>query len=110
MRFWIQSHLLAAPLLVPGVLYLWSMATGRESQSLNPNPTLVLVGAAALVLAQGALHLRVSDQSSNRYFEQYARSILRPMPKDAMILSRGDNVVNTVRYLQVPKNAKPNPD
>ena len=103
MRFWIQSHLLAAPLLVPGVLYLWSMATGRESQSLNPNPTLVLVGAAALVLAQGALHLRVSDQSSNRYFEQYARSILRPMPKDAIILSNGDNTVNTVRYLQVPK-------
>jgi len=76
------------------------MATGREAVDIDFKSSHVLAVAGAIVALQGGVHYRVSDQSGNFYFEQYARSMLAGAAEGAMVLTKGDNVVNTIRYLQ----------
>ena len=100
MRFWMQAHLLASSLLVPGGMSLYALVARCHPQAMAPESRHVLAGAAAVVSLQAALHYRVSDQSGNMYFEQYGRSMLAGAAQDAIVLSKGDNVVNTMRYMQ----------
>jgi hypothetical protein len=105
MRFWMQAHLLSSALMVPGAKMLLQLGSRLDlDPSRTPPSWQVLAGAAAVVSLQGGLHYKVSDQSGNYYFEQYGRSMLAGAGADAIVLSKGDNVVNTMRYLQRCEN------
>ena len=81
MRFWMQAHMLAATLLVPGCMGLVAVLTGCDAAAAPLQSAHVLAGAVAVVAVQGGMHLRVSDQSNNFYFEQYGRSMLAAAAK-----------------------------
>jgi len=104
MRFWMQAHTLSAALMVPGAMALLKLVTGREPTDVTVASPLVLAAAVALVAVQGGLHYTTSDQSNNSYFERYGRSMLAGASLNAIVLSKGDNVVNTMRYLQRCEN------
>ncbi len=56
--------------------------------------------AIGLVGLQAGLHYRDRDQSGAREFLDYGTSLLRAMPRDALLLARGDLIVNTLQYAQ----------
>ncbi|EKX49847.1 hypothetical protein GUITHDRAFT_135552 [Guillardia theta CCMP2712] len=102
-RFWIQAHLVGSMLIMPGLAALHELLLGRKLHLPRwvSGPCVLLV-----LLLQAGLHFSKNDQSSNRYMELYARSILEPLPLRAIILSKGDNIANTVRYLQVCEHVR----
>lgn len=57
--------------------------------------------------SQAALHYSGSDQSSNDFFAKYAEAALDTLPKNAVVLSKGDNLVNLMRFKQVCEGVRP---
>jgi hypothetical protein len=73
-----------------------------------------LVGArfeipAALVIALAAFGFRFSamDRSKSMLVREYGASILRAAPPHALLFTKGDLITNTVRYLQLAENERP---
>ncbi|MEW5853781.1 MAG: DUF2723 domain-containing protein [Myxococcota bacterium] len=62
--------------------------------------------AVALVVIQGALNLGDVLRHRGRVVEEYGRSILRAAPPDAIVLTRGDLITNSVRYLQAAEGLR----
>jgi hypothetical protein len=94
-RFWLQADLLVFAWLGLGFARL--AIPGRAAAGL---------AAAAVALAVG-LQFRAHDQRGNRVVEALGRSILDSLPKDALLLVKGDIVSNSVRYLQRCEGARP---
>jgi hypothetical protein len=89
-RFWQQPHFCFFLLAGLGGTYLFDKRTAR--------PVLATFFIAALGFGVGKqAHIRLE-----RYdlFNKYGREILSTLPKDAVLLTCGDVVGNSVRYLQ----------
>lgn len=93
-RFWHQPHLLVFALAGFGFAQL-EPAIDR----VRPHASLVL--ALLVVALQFGLHLRSHDHSANQHFANYARAILEPLPPRAILLTHGDLITNTVRYVDL---------
>jgi len=50
---------------------------------------------------QVGVHYSAMDQSSNQYVKQYGAMHLEMMPKNAILIVKGDVITNSIRYLQV---------
>jgi len=59
-------------------------------------PTFALI----LVGLQIGLNYKVSDHSKNRVFERLGKATLDSVPREGLLLLRGDVYVNAVRYIQ----------
>lgn len=68
---------------------------------------LVTSAAAAFVLLQLGLHYDDQDQHENTVVVDYGRSILESMPSDALLVSLGDLDTNSMRYLQLCEQVRP---
>ena len=64
----------------------------------------VAVMAATLL---GASHARAADHRGDHIVQDFAASILRAAPPNALILTRGDLITNATRYLHVVENVRP---
>lgn len=53
------------------------------------------------IYGQWTSWLPVSDQSDQRYFQQYAQAVLSPMPADSIFMINYDQQWTSVRYMQV---------
>eukprot|EP00002_Diphylleia_rotans_P022625 TRINITY_DN4431_c0_g1_i2.p1 TRINITY_DN4431_c0_g1~~TRINITY_DN4431_c0_g1_i2.p1 ORF type:complete len:794 (+),score=158.28 TRINITY_DN4431_c0_g1_i2:43-2424(+) len=53
-----------------------------------------------LVAFQIYLNYTKLDMSQNFHFKQYGLAVMNALPKDALVLCRGDLAINTMRYLQ----------
>jgi len=64
---------------------------------------------AGLVIALAAALLRFSsmDRSKSVLVREYGSEILRAAPRDALVFSKGDLITNTMRYLQLAENVRP---
>jgi hypothetical protein len=93
-RFWQQANLTVCLLAGVGLAWLTRHA-GRRA------PLLTLVLSVAAVGTQAALHYEDQDHRDNRLVASFARSILEPLPRDALVVSKGDLYGNSLRYLQV---------
>jgi hypothetical protein len=93
-RFWHQPHLVAFVWLGFGI----AAALPRLRRLHRLAGAVVAVG---LVLLQLGLHFGRHDQSGNDHVGIYGRAILEALPADAVLLTRGDVITNTVRYAQV---------
>ena len=94
-RFWQQSLLFASALVAQGI----AMAVQHVSFQ------AVLCGALALL--PPALGFRSLDRSEGRTVEAYGADILRVAPPGALLIARGDLIVNAIRYLQVAERTRP---
>lgn len=95
-RFWQQADV--ATFLLLGV------GAARAARRM-PRPLAVAAGAA-LVATQLALGWTQQDPHDDT-IACYGRTLLDPLPPDAVLLTRGDLVTNVVRYLQVGEGVRP---
>ncbi|KAL9180250.1 hypothetical protein ACHAXT_008220 [Thalassiosira profunda] len=95
-RFWMHTNLLAFILLGMGAQKA-IVAASKKSKRV----ALTLVGIVLLLPAVTyRKNFSVSDQSTNRYFRNYALSILEPLPKNSLLLINFDQQWTSIRYFQ----------
>ena len=97
-RFWQQPEILVCAFCGLGLA-----ALERASRLRAVIPGL----AVGLVVVQGALHFHHMDRHENRLVHNYADEILRVVPRDTLLVTKGDLITNGVRYLQVAEHRRP---
>src|SRR5262249_3938135 len=96
-RFWLQANLI---LFVWAGIGLWALTfvvPSRFARAVRVGLPLVALGGVVLPLA---LHYRVQDRSQTSEVRDFARAVLETMPRDALLISSGDYLTNSMRYLQ----------
>jgi len=96
-RFWQQPDIFVFILCGAGVAEL-----GRRWHRAVP----AALGGAALLLLP-ALRFRDMDRRESTLVRQYGAEILRAAPPGALMLTRGELITNTVRYLQLSEGRRP---
>lgn len=86
-RFW------QAPNLLVCVWIGWGLAALRLPAPALTGVAIVLAGGQAL------LHARASDHANDVIVRDYGAAILQGVPPGALVLTRGDLITNTTRYL-----------
>ena len=105
-RFWMQSDIVIAVLAGLGLHSAVKFIT--KSQSSNDSTVakyLSLFTAAAITVVQ-LRNFPVCDQGSNYLVRDFAQSLLNTMPKNALVLTKGDLPTNTMRYLHLCESAR----
>ncbi len=98
-RFWQQPEIYACAFAARGLSNLgkgaprWRFAIPAVS--------------SAVMLIQPLDHLAEMDRHDSDVVERYGAEILRPLPPGTLLLTRGDLITNTVRYLQVAEGLRP---
>jgi hypothetical protein len=103
-RFWQQSDLYLA--LFAGV----GFAAGAERigraipriSGLAP-----ALAASSLALVQLGAHYRAQDHHRDTLVQQYGSEILRVAPQGALLVTKGDLITNSVRYLALAEHMRP---
>jgi hypothetical protein len=98
-RFWQQSLLFACALAGQGIV----LAVAR--MSLGRSFAASICGLAALL--PPALRFQSMDRRGDEAVEAYGADILKVAPQGALLIARGDLIVNTIRYLQLAENVRP---
>lgn len=88
-RFWTLPHLLICLLLGLGFAPLTRL-----------HPQLRMGASIALLLLPIGWHWRTRDQHQVTAFSDYGAAWLSPLPRNAILLARGDLIVNTLTYRQ----------
>lgn len=98
-RFWQLGNLF---------IFLWA-GLGFELFFLRVKlPQKIQMGLSiGVVLLSIALLYPAQDQHRNYLFHDFGKFILKSLPPDALLLSRGDIYTNTTRYLQESENYRP---
>jgi hypothetical protein len=95
-RFWQQPELHACVLAGYGLAALARAA---------PRPFAAIAGALVTVVPP-LLRFTAMDHHEDRTVRSYGAEILRAAPPGAIVLTRGDLITNTVRYLQVAERLR----
>lgn len=92
-RFWQQADV---------ILFLFvGLGLAAVGGYLPANCRAVIgIAAVALPLARLQLSFHAQNQSSNETVARYGRALLEPLPRNALLLTKGDVVTNVTRYLQ----------
>lgn len=94
-RFW------QAPLVLVCLWIGWGLAAVR----LPAAPGAIL--AIALAGGQVVLHANAGNRRHDRIVRDYGAAMLESAPPHALILTRGDLIANTTRYLHVVEGLRP---
>lgn len=89
-RFWTLPHLLICLLLGVGFAPLTRL-----------HPPVRMAASLALLLLPIGWHWSTRDQHQVSAFSDYGAAWLTPLPQNAVLLARGDLIVNTLTYRQV---------
>ena len=75
-------------------------ASGRLLGPSARTERAALVVSLAVVFARVASNRAAADESENFAFSRFGRETLRPLPRDAKLLVKGDVITNSARYVQ----------
>lgn len=89
-RFWTAPHLVACAWLALG----WAVWTAKR-------PRLSAVGALVLSVLPIVVNFGHANRRGAMEFSDYGAAWLTPLPPNAVLLARGDLIVNTLTYRQV---------
>ncbi len=99
-RFWMQADVVVCILAGVGfALLARRILAGRSA----------VVWTIAAILVAARLGASVGERAGrgDAVVEHYGRAILEPLPQDALLLTSGDLITNTVRYLQSCEGLRP---
>ncbi|XP_033622824.1 transmembrane protein 260 isoform X2 [Fukomys damarensis] len=104
-RFWMQSNAVVAVLAGLGLATLAS----QMSRVLNSGrlQRLEWLSATLFVVYQMYSNYSLCDQRTNNVINMFAKNLLDSMPRDAIILLRGDLPGNGLRYLHYCEGLRP---
>lgn len=101
-RFWPLANLMVCVWAGLGFNALASFVPHGRSR------TFELAAVALLVVCGAAMvNFAVEDQHDNTVFSDYGRELFRPLPQDSLVWTRGDLVINILRYLQQCEGQRP---
>jgi hypothetical protein len=89
-RFWTAPHLVACAWLAVG----WAAWTAKR-------PRLAAIGALALTTIPVVMNFGHANRREAMEFSDYGAAWLTPLPPNAILLARGDLIVNTLTYRQI---------
>ena len=89
-RFWTAPHLVVCAWLGVG----WAAWTAKRKR-------LAMIGALVLSAVPVALNFSHANRRGVMEFSDYGAAWLDPLPPNAVLLARGDLIVNTIHYRQV---------
>uniref|UniRef100_A0A1A7XTJ3 Chromosome 14 open reading frame 101 n=2 Tax=Iconisemion striatum TaxID=60296 RepID=A0A1A7XTJ3_9TELE len=97
-RFWLQSDAVVCVLAGLGLSCVHTQMETRFGRGAVWK-TISWVFTVALLARMVHTNHRSCDQSSNSVVEKFGRELLASVPKDSLILTRGDLPGNSLRYL-----------
>jgi len=105
-RFWQQPDLYVCALAGVGFVTVLTLAPPLGGEGKR---TRWLATAAATLIGalQLGAHYRALDHHDQRLVEDYGREMLRAAPEGALLVTKGDLITNTIRYLQIADHARP---
>ena len=95
-RFWLQPNMVVFLFSGCGYSFVLDKALAKRPKL----SMLALPLSLAFVFLQIQRNFDRSDQSSNRYMEEYGRSLLETLPLNSLFLTNYDNQWTSIRYLQ----------
>ena len=96
-RFWQQPDMFVF------LLCGFALATA-ERQALSRR--LALAACAGLALLQPALQFRAHDHHGDTLVRQYGAELLRMAPEGSLLITKGDLITSTLRYLQLAEGMR----
>ncbi|XP_044925762.1 transmembrane protein 260 isoform X2 [Mustela putorius furo] len=104
-RFWMQSNAVVAVLAGLGLAALAS----ESNRVLNVRALQCLewLSAALFIIYQIYSNFSICDQRTNYVIDKFAKNLLASMPRDAIILLRGDLPGNSLRYMHYCEGLRP---
>ena len=112
-RFWIQPLSIVCLFIGHGcgaVQHYLSSRKGRDADSsplASSMPTAFTGLAVSLVGIQCALHYEMQDMSTNYIVRDFGRSIMLGLPNSTILLTKGDLMINSARYVQSMEGLRP---
>ncbi|OWF45611.1 transmembrane protein 260-like [Mizuhopecten yessoensis] len=108
-RFWMQSDLIVVTIAAVAysdvINYLLGITKMNTAYVEYARPDVIV--AVVLSIFQLQRHYNVSNHSNNWVIHEFGEDILRTMPPNASILTKGDLPSNTFRYLHLCENIRP---
>ena len=105
-RFWMQSDIVVAVLAGLGLHSAIKFVTKSQSSTNSTFGKYLSLSMAAAVTIIQLRNFPVCDQSANYLFHDFAQSLLSTMPRNALVLTKGDLPTNTMRYLHLCENVR----
>jgi hypothetical protein len=107
-RFWQMPHMLTCIWAGLGLAMLAAWIQAPGSQSLTGHlQRLVPVLALMIWIVPAAVYFTAQDRSQSREFFAYGQSFLEPLPDHAVLLVRGDLIINATQYVQIAGDIRP---
>jgi hypothetical protein len=103
-RFFIQANVFVFLWLGIGFAYVQKLAS--EIFKIY-NQLIFYIIAFCLIFIQYSAHVKEGNQQNNYFFSDYGHSILDPLPLNSIILFQGDLIGNTIMYLHLCENIRP---
>ena len=92
-RFWQQAHCVVFVWLGAG--WAWAVAQLKLRR-----PAWQVLLACAAVAGQGAHNYHENNRRGTHVLQDFARTVLLPLPSGALLLASGDHITYTLRYAQ----------
>lgn len=110
-RFWIQPLIIVCIFIGVGfrkvAITIMELSRSESTDRGGIKPLIVLLVALGI----GAAHMLISypsqDESQNFYVRDFGRLILEPLPPNSIVLTMGDIMINSARFVQVTENFRP---
>jgi hypothetical protein len=88
------------------IVFAW-LALGASELFRRWPRWLVLGFVGIAIVVQLGINWQAESQRGNRVFIEFAQALLEPLPPHALLLTRGDLMVNVIRYAQLGERARP---
>jgi hypothetical protein len=97
-RFWQQPDIYLA---------CWCAIAVAELARIASRSIGAVVLTLGVALAQFAVNARLLDRHTSRLVRSYGSEILRVAPPNALLITKGDLITSTIRYLQAVEHQRP---
>ncbi len=105
-RFWMQSDIVVVVIagfgLDAAVKFITKSHTSKYAGYWRKFALLL----AVVVTAAQLKNFQLCDQSANYVVRDFAKSLMNSMPKNALVLTKGDLPTNSMRYLHLCENMR----
>jgi hypothetical protein len=108
-RFWQQPDIFVCVFAGVGLATLERFLSSFRHRDVGRGAVRMVVPVAALLVAalQLGSHYDALDHHESHLVEDYGREMLRAAPEGALLVTKGDLITNTIRYLQWTERVRP---